>query len=91
MHVGAELEVQARVNLGSFTPDDVHRRSQAFNFRNDADPYRLMVESFADSVIHERPVAIPLAESIANMRVLDQIAESAAVEPDPRPAGGDSP
>jgi len=73
------------------TPDDVLRRTQAFNSRDEVDPYRLMVESFADSVIHDRPVAIPLSESIANMRVLDRIAESAAVLPHPRPAGGTSP
>ena len=84
------LESAEVQELMVITLDDVHRRSQAFNFRNDADPYRLMVESFADSVIHERPVAIPLAESIANMRVLDQIAEAAAVGPHPRPASGDS-
>jgi hypothetical protein len=37
----------------------------------------LMVESFGDSVIHDRPVAIPLTESIANMRVLDRIRDAA--------------
>jgi len=58
------------------TPDDVLRRTRAFNSRDEDDPYRLMVESFADSVIHDRPVAIPLEESIANMRVLDRIAEA---------------
>jgi hypothetical protein len=36
-----------------------------------------MVESFADSVLRDRPVAIPLSESIANMRVLDRIKEAA--------------
>ena len=36
-----------------------------------------MVESFGDSVIDGRPVAIPLSESIANMRVLDRIREAA--------------
>ena len=41
------------------------------------DPYQLMVESFADSVITQAPAAIPLAESIANMRVLDRIREVA--------------
>ena len=58
------------------TPDDVLRRTQAFNSRDGQDPYLLMVESFADSVIHNEPVAIPLSESIANMRVLDRIAEA---------------
>jgi len=59
------------------TPGEVLRRTRAFNARHDPDdPYRLMVESFADSVIRDRPVEIPLSESIANMRVLDRIAEA---------------
>ena len=37
-----------------------------------------MVESFADSVLDDSPVAIPPSESIANMKVLDQIREAAA-------------
>jgi hypothetical protein len=32
-----------------------------------------MVESFADSILHDRPVHIPLEESIGNMRVIDEI------------------
>lgn len=43
----------------------------------DPDPYRLMVESFGESVLSDRPVAIPVTESIANMRVLDQIRAAA--------------
>jgi xylose dehydrogenase (NAD/NADP) len=43
----------------------------------DPDPYRLMVESFGESVLSDQPVAIPNSESVANMRVLDQIAEAA--------------
>jgi predicted dehydrogenase len=53
-------------------------------WRDPNDPYQLMVESFADSVIENRPVAIPLDESVANMRVLDRIravAEAAALSP----------
>ena len=46
-------------------------------WRDPDDPYQLMVESFADSVIEDRPVAIPPSESIANMRVLDWIREAA--------------
>ena len=41
------------------------------------DPYRLMVESFGESVMGGRPVAIPVSDSVANMRVLDRIAEAA--------------
>jgi xylose dehydrogenase (NAD/NADP) len=43
----------------------------------DPDPYRLMVESFGESLLSDRPVAIPVRESIANMRVLDWIREAA--------------
>jgi xylose dehydrogenase (NAD/NADP) len=42
-------------------------------WRDPHDPYQLMVESFADSVLLGRPAAIPLEESIANMKVLDRI------------------
>lgn len=44
------------------------------------DPYQLMVESFADSILLQRPVEIPLEESIANMRALDSI-RAAFVKP----------
>ena len=72
------LESAGVQELMVITPDDVLRRSPAFNARHDPDdPYQLMVESFADSVIHDRPVEIPLSESIANMLVLDRIAEAA--------------
>ena len=37
------------------------------------DPFQLMVESFADSVMSRSDPAITLDESIANMRVLDRI------------------
>jgi xylose dehydrogenase (NAD/NADP) len=43
----------------------------------DPDPYRLMVESFGQSVLGGQRVALPVSESVANMRVLDRIAEAA--------------
>ena len=43
------------------------------------DPYRLMVESFGESVLGDKPVAIPPSESVANMRVLDKIAHAAGL------------
>jgi D-xylose 1-dehydrogenase (NADP+, D-xylono-1,5-lactone-forming) len=58
--------------------DGVRRLEQPFTSREEADSYQLMVESFADSVLHDRPVAIPLSESIANMKVLDRIREAAS-------------
>jgi xylose dehydrogenase (NAD/NADP) len=49
-----------------------------FGARYDADdPYQLMVESFGDSVTGDSRVAIPPDDSVANMRVLDRIRESA--------------
>lgn len=58
--------------------DAVKRLELPFSaWRDPDDPYQLMVESFADSVIENRQVAIPPNESIANMRVLDRIREAA--------------
>jgi hypothetical protein len=37
-----------------------------------------MVESFAESILLDRPAAIPPSESIANMKVLDRIKEATA-------------
>jgi xylose dehydrogenase (NAD/NADP) len=58
--------------------DGVRRLEQPFTWREEANSYQLMVESFADSVLHDRPVAIPLSESIANMKVLDRIRQAAS-------------
>ena len=46
-------------------------------WRDPDDPYQLMVESFADSVISGQPVAISPEESVANMKVIDQVREEA--------------
>ncbi len=52
-----------------------------FTPRDSDNPYQLMVESFADSVFEDRPVEIPPSESVANMKVLDQIREAATGSP----------
>ncbi len=65
-----ELTVVAR--------EGVQHLDRPFSFRDEVDAYQLMVESFADSVLHDSPVAIPPSESIANMKVLDRIREVAA-------------
>ncbi|HKW69829.1 MAG TPA: Gfo/Idh/MocA family oxidoreductase [Candidatus Dormibacteraeota bacterium] len=75
--VWASLESAEIQEVAVMTPEGAHRRTRAFNTRENFDPYRLMVESFSDSVLRDRPVAIPLEESIANMRTLDRIRESA--------------
>jgi len=59
------------------TNDAVHRLENPFSSRERPDQYQLMVESFANSITENRPVEIPMRESIANMRVLDRIRESA--------------
>ena len=43
------------------------------------DPYRFMVESFGQSVLGGHPVELPVSDSVANMRVLDRIAEAAVL------------
>jgi len=76
--VWASIEAPEAQNLTVIAHDGVHRRELPFSaYRDPHDPYQLMVESFGDSVLQDRPVAIPLSESTANMRVLDRIAEAA--------------
>lgn len=62
------------------TAEAVHRLESPFTRpRQPIDPYRLMVESFADSILRNQAAAIPPRDSIANMRVLDQIRKSASI------------
>jgi xylose dehydrogenase (NAD/NADP) len=57
--------------------DGVHQRARPFSsWRDPHDPYQLMVESFADSILQGRPAEIPLSESVANMRALDRIRQA---------------
>jgi predicted dehydrogenase len=75
--VWCSFESPEAQGLEVITRQQVHRREQPFTaYRDPHDPYQLMVESFADSVLHDQPVAIPLSESIANMRVLDRIRDA---------------
>jgi len=77
--VWASFESAEEQELTVITPSRVFRREQPFTSRGDShDPYQLMVESFADSVLLDRPVAIPPSESVANMRVLDWIRAEAS-------------
>jgi len=82
----ASFEAPEEQHLTVITPTGVIKRTSPFTaWRDPHDPYVLMVESFADALLRDLPVAIPPAESIANMRVLDRIRESfsAAVRPAP--------
>jgi xylose dehydrogenase (NAD/NADP) len=76
--VWASMESAEAQEVTVVTRDGVQRLEQPFTSREEVDQYQLMVESFAESILHDKPVAIPLSESIANMKVLDRIRESAA-------------
>jgi D-xylose 1-dehydrogenase (NADP+, D-xylono-1,5-lactone-forming) len=76
--VWASFESAEDQELTVVTRQGAYRLGRPFNWPDDVDQYQLMVESFADSVLHDRPVEIPLSESIANMKVLDRIREAAA-------------
>ena len=41
------------------------------------DEYRLMVEHFADCVLHDRPVRYPVSEAAANLRTIEALYRSA--------------
>jgi len=75
--VFASFESPEVQELTVVASDGVHWLERPFSSREEADSYQLMVESFGESVLHDRPVAIPLRESIANMKVLDAIREAA--------------
>ena len=76
--VWASFESPEEQGLTVVTREGVQRLERPFTSRDGADPYQLMVESFARSVIDGLPAAIPLSESIANMKALDRIRAAAA-------------
>ncbi len=76
--VWASFESPEDQELTVVARERVHRIERPFNWPDEADQYQLMVESFADSILDDRPVAIPPSESVANMKVLDRIREAAA-------------
>jgi len=69
----ASFESPEEQDLTVVTREAVQRRERPFTAGHPDDPYRLMVESFGESVLHDHPPALPLSDSIANMRVLDRI------------------
>lgn len=76
--VWASFESPEEQHLRVIAKDGVHERLRPFTSRHDPwDPYQVMVESFGDSVLLGAPLAIPIEDSIANMRVLDRIREAA--------------
>jgi len=76
--VWASFDSPEEQSLSVVARDDVYRLDRPFSSREEVDEYQVMVESFADSILLDKPAAIPLSESIANMKVLDRIKEAAA-------------
>ena len=75
--VWASFESPEVQDLTVVARDGVHQRARPFSsWRDPHDPYHLMVESFASSIIDSRPAHIPLSESVANMRVLDRVRDA---------------
>jgi predicted dehydrogenase len=75
--VFASFESPEVQELTVITTEGMERLDRPFNPSDEPDSYQLMVESFGESVLRDRPVAIPLSESIGNMKVLDAIREAA--------------
>jgi D-xylose 1-dehydrogenase (NADP+, D-xylono-1,5-lactone-forming) len=79
--VWASVESPEEQDLKVITRSGVAKRWRPFSaYRDPHDPYQLMVESFADSILRDRPVPLPLSDSIANMRVLDRIRDAASAK-----------
>jgi D-xylose 1-dehydrogenase (NADP+, D-xylono-1,5-lactone-forming) len=74
----ASFESPEEQCLTVVSDEGVQMLDRPFNANDGPDAYQLMVESFAESVLHDRPVAILPSESIANMKVLDRIREASA-------------
>lgn len=75
----ASFESPDEQELRVIEKDRIRLRHRPFGSRQaPQDPYQLMIESFGESVLQGAPVAIPPAESIANMRVLDAIRQAIA-------------
>jgi xylose dehydrogenase (NAD/NADP) len=76
--VWASFEGPAEQELAVVTKGGRERLERPFSSM-EPNPYRLMVESFAHSALGGYPVELPVSDSVANMRVLDRIAEAAAL------------
>ena len=74
----ASFEGPEEQELTVVTMNGRQRLERPFSSK-EPDPYRLMVESFGQSVLGGHPVELPVSDSVANMRVLDRIAEAAVL------------
>jgi xylose dehydrogenase (NAD/NADP) len=76
--VWVSMESPEEQGVVVFERERTQRLAPPFSaWRDPDDPYQLMVESFGDSVIEDRAVAIPPDDSVANMKVLDRIRAAA--------------
>ena len=75
--VWASFEGPEEQELTVVTKGGRERLERPFS-QMEPNPYQLMVESFGRSVLGGYPVELPVADSVANMRVLDSIREAAA-------------
>ncbi|MFI5311341.1 MAG: Gfo/Idh/MocA family protein [Gemmatimonadales bacterium] len=76
----ASITVEAAFRPGAGSVAIVEHRARGEEVRHEiagADEYVLMVEHFADCVIHDRPVRYAAAEAAANMAALEALYESA--------------
>jgi len=74
----ASFEGPEEQELTVVTKGGLERLERPFSSM-EPDTYQLMVESFARSVLGGHPVELPVSDSVANMRVLDRIAQAAAI------------
>jgi D-xylose 1-dehydrogenase (NADP+, D-xylono-1,5-lactone-forming) len=71
--VWASFEAPEAQEVTVIARDGVDSLDRPFTSDRSGLSQRLMVESFAGSILNDAPVAIPPSESIANMRTLDRI------------------
>jgi xylose dehydrogenase (NAD/NADP) len=53
------------------------RRGSTAHTVSGVDEYQLMVEHFADCILHDKPFRYPPSEAAANMRVIEALSRSA--------------
>jgi predicted dehydrogenase len=73
-----ELQSAFLPGTGDTTIHEHHgRQGTVAHTISGVDEYQLMVEHFADCVLHKLPVRYPPAEAAANMRVIEALIRSA--------------
>jgi predicted dehydrogenase len=78
--VWSSFESAEEQGLAAVTSEGTFTLEHPFTaWKDPDDPYQLMVESFANSVLQAEPVEISSDESVANMKVIDRIREAAGI------------